>query len=763
MAIAPSFPRAQFKGTSVVSSGPQGMTQDLVRRWIRGSVIGAGSFGKVNLAMNVENGNLFAVKSIECTQKAKAELLAMENEEAILRSLDSPRIIRCLGSDYSLENGVQMHNLFVEYMAGGSLADIINKFGGMLDESLIRIYTRGILQGLLYLHDQGIVHCDIKGRNILIGLLGVKLADFGSAKRLGISAGKNTGTIGDVQEESPGSASMKGTPLWMAPEVVQRIEQGPASDIWSLGCTIVEMATGRPPWSSITNPFAALYRIGCTDEVPPFPHSLSAEGKDFLRKCFQRDPKERWTSAQLLKHPFLEDAWCLEHLSPRKLVPSSPTSILEFPGHDSDWDSASADLNSVPFLSLRRMSLKTAEAPIQSPSPKLGKQAVLLDRENTVLCPKEGNSTYDRHLREGESTGSHSCSAQASHEKVRGRVCKDGDGEFISRKNWCANSPPSASEGQWITVRSINAGSESRQKPFSNSMLQPSFAVSGAGEASAAPVILTNGCEVNLDCLAFLRNRRCKGDESIACPAPKCETKVPYMDEAHKLSCPSTEESQTVAEATSRNSLDSVQHSRRESTEDQCRIAHENLAGDSASAADITASSRGYSWSSNLRTQIRVKGKCMDLCTPATESIRCWQSTVCGCIIERQWRGSVEIIPLSYKLELDLSLLCFLGHSYGQPAVVHIYSISATGSSLSSSLVGLCVSSNNLLQTNFSAARNQNWHNPTNLACSSTCRTVNDGDDTASLWADCLSLLFSAVRLTYIHVLQYSNCLRHLP
>lgn len=307
-----------------------------VLHWLRGSLIGAGSFGTVSLAINKDSGELFAVKSIECCERTRAELLAIENELRILQSLDSPSIVRCLGSDYSVENGVQMRNLFMEYMAGGSLADLMKKFGGQLDEALIRVYTRGILEGLDYLHGQGVVHCDIKGKNILIGSSGVKIADLGSAKTLGT--------------QELGMGCLKGTPLWMAPEVIMQQEQGTASDIWSLGCTIVEMATGRPPWSKSLNLFAMFLKSVNKVELPPLPECLSEEGKDFLRKCLQRDSTQRWTTGQLLEHPFVEKKARVES---RVKIPLSPTSVLD--DTTSDWDSQTGGSSSdsvVPVLRL---------------------------------------------------------------------------------------------------------------------------------------------------------------------------------------------------------------------------------------------------------------------------------------------------------------------------------------------------------------------------------------------------------------------------
>ncbi|KAH9313041.1 hypothetical protein KI387_028076, partial [Taxus chinensis] len=162
------------------------------------------------LAIDKSNGTLFAVKSM-----ASTSISYLENEYSFLSSLDSPYIVRCLGKDYSIENGVDTCNLMMEYMSGGSVAGLLSKFGGQLDESVIRVYTRGILRGLDYLHRQGIVHCDVKSNNVLVGACGVvKLGDFGSAKMM--------------EEKGLSLKDLRGTPLWMAPEVVNQLEQGPA-------------------------------------------------------------------------------------------------------------------------------------------------------------------------------------------------------------------------------------------------------------------------------------------------------------------------------------------------------------------------------------------------------------------------------------------------------------------------------------------------------------------------------------------------------
>eukprot|EP00250_Pteridium_aquilinum_P001524 c11719_g1_i1 orf=1-648(+) len=205
--------------------------QPSISRWLTCSPLGSGSFGHVSLALNLSDGSLFAVKSAPSSASPSSpELLALQNEFHILQTLHSPYIIQCLGAQFSTERSSQpaLRSLFLEYMDRGSLADALKQSGGKLsEERLVRGYTRSILQGLAYIHQKGVVHCDIKSQNILIGSSGVKIADFGAARRLG--------------EASPMDGGLRGTPLWMAPEVAQGMEAMPSSDIWSLGCTVVEM------------------------------------------------------------------------------------------------------------------------------------------------------------------------------------------------------------------------------------------------------------------------------------------------------------------------------------------------------------------------------------------------------------------------------------------------------------------------------------------------------------------------------------------
>ena len=138
------------------------------------------------------------------------------------------------------------------------------------------------------------MHRDIKGANILVDKAGtVKLADFGASKKI-----EDLATVGS------GSKSIRGTPYWMAPEVIKQTGHGRPADIWSLACTVIEMATGKPPWSTYTAPVAAMFQIASSKDPPPLPDHLSPEGKDFLLLCFNRSACTQVMAAsqQAVKH-----------------------------------------------------------------------------------------------------------------------------------------------------------------------------------------------------------------------------------------------------------------------------------------------------------------------------------------------------------------------------------------------------------------------------------------------------------------------------
>jgi serine/threonine protein kinase len=251
-----------------------------------------GSFGNVYFGLNKDTGEVMAAKQVQVSNIDEINTLkrikALEVEIDILSRFQHTNIVKYIGS--SREEGY--FNIFLEYEGGGSIAKLIDKYGNF-KENLVRLYSKQILEGLEYLHAHNVIHRDIKGANVLVGPNGVcKLVDFGGAKEI-------------YHKEKGLHSSLNGTPYWMAPEVVRQTGHGRQADIWSFGCTVIEMATGRPPWAERENAFAVFFFIGQTIDPPQYPDEFSEEGKDFLNLIFKRDPKERANVRVLLNHPFI--------------------------------------------------------------------------------------------------------------------------------------------------------------------------------------------------------------------------------------------------------------------------------------------------------------------------------------------------------------------------------------------------------------------------------------------------------------------------
>lgn len=274
-------------------SNDQGTNHPIV--WKRGELIGKGSFGKVYIAMNVQMGELLAVKQIRFhTDQEKEQWAAVQMEIELMKDLRHPNIVALLGTE---RTGNKL-NILMEYVPGKSLDTLLEKFGPF-NEQVIRSYTKQILEALNYCHENKVVHRDIKGKNILVDTQGnLKLADFGSAKRF-----ENA-----LSNHAP-SLNYNYTPLWTAPEVLNG-DYNSKVDIWSLGCVIIEMATGKPPWSecNFENPFRALYHIGNSSDIPKIPGNLSPLGVEFLKLCLQRDPSRRLGAAELIRHRWITEA-----------------------------------------------------------------------------------------------------------------------------------------------------------------------------------------------------------------------------------------------------------------------------------------------------------------------------------------------------------------------------------------------------------------------------------------------------------------------
>lgn len=145
------------RDASLFPSVPQQGHPSRSIRWKKAEVIGKGAFGVVFLGLDVDTGGLLAVKQMAIEEVSARELSNLENEINLLKTLEHPNIVRYFGTEVN----AQYLTIFLEYVPGGSVKALIEKFGA-LEEPVARSYTRQLLLGLEYLHRSGIAHRDIK-------------------------------------------------------------------------------------------------------------------------------------------------------------------------------------------------------------------------------------------------------------------------------------------------------------------------------------------------------------------------------------------------------------------------------------------------------------------------------------------------------------------------------------------------------------------------------------------------------------------------
>ncbi|XP_006055680.2 mitogen-activated protein kinase kinase kinase 1 isoform X3 [Bubalus bubalis] len=270
--------------------------------WLKGQQIGLGAFSSCYQAQDVGTGTLMAVKQVTYVRNTSSEqeevVEALREEIRMMSHLNHPNIIRMLGATCEKSN----YNLFIEWMAGGSVAHLLSKYGAF-KESVVINYTEQLLRGLSYLHENQIIHRDVKGANLLIDSTGqrLRIADFGAAARL---ASKGTGA-GEFQGQ------LLGTIAFMAPEVLRGQQYGRSCDVWSVGCAIIEMACAKPPWNAEkhSNHLALIFKIASATTAPSVPSHLSPGLRDVALRCLELQPQDRPPSRELLKHPVFRTTW----------------------------------------------------------------------------------------------------------------------------------------------------------------------------------------------------------------------------------------------------------------------------------------------------------------------------------------------------------------------------------------------------------------------------------------------------------------------
>ncbi|KAK8847534.1 hypothetical protein IAR55_005392 [Kwoniella newhampshirensis] len=298
---------AQGQVPSSIPESPAADGNSGTVNWVKGELIGKGSYGRVYIALNVTTGDMMAVKQVELPatendrndKRQQGMVKALRDEIELLKDLEHRNIVAYLGYETSPE----YLSIFLEYVPGGTIASIYRTPNqARFEPQLVRFFTEQVLEGLAYLHSKNIWHRDLKGDNILVDGQGIcKISDFGISKQ-----------TSDAYDSFGQNTNMKGSVFWMAPEVIHSYSERSYSgkvDIWSLGCVVLEMWSGKRPWGDMEQ-VAAMFELFNKRARPPLPPDihLSDTALDFLyNKCLATDPRDRPMARDLLEHRFIKE------------------------------------------------------------------------------------------------------------------------------------------------------------------------------------------------------------------------------------------------------------------------------------------------------------------------------------------------------------------------------------------------------------------------------------------------------------------------
>lgn len=281
----------QFSDRVVLS--PVSLSQYLDRYYKLGNVLGEGAFAKVRFGTDRQTAEVFAVKEIDKKSNNQREAELTVREVKIMMKIMHPHVV----NTHDIFESLSHLHLVIEYMQGGELFDIIADQGHLSEQRASQV-LRDIITAVDYLHELGVVHCDIKPENILCATkqwpLHVKLCDFGLA---------------NVVDQSAGDESMTattGTPGYVAPEVILKKRYGPPVDMWAIGVVLYVMLSGRMPFYGRDD--VECLRRTATGRYS-FPErewsNISADAKSLVKALLQINPEKRLTAKAALQHRWL--------------------------------------------------------------------------------------------------------------------------------------------------------------------------------------------------------------------------------------------------------------------------------------------------------------------------------------------------------------------------------------------------------------------------------------------------------------------------
>mmetsp|Transcript_65097 Transcript_65097/g.74804 ORF Transcript_65097/g.74804 Transcript_65097/m.74804 type:complete len:554 (+) Transcript_65097:222-1883(+) len=398
-------------------------------KWKKGELIGSGAYGKVYKSLELDTGKMVAIKEVALQgnmNQIQAEIASLKSEISLLKELSHKNIVKYFQTEISPEGTAV--EIVLEYLPGGSLKSVLDTYGPLI-EKVARNYTEQILEGLEYLHQHGVIHRDLKCANILLSHDGiVKVSDFGASKKI-ISA-----TMVNIEEAFQKSKSLKGSPYWMAPEVVKRVGHSNPADIWGLGCTVIEMLQGTPPWSDLSkNARQVLSLIVSTKTGPQLPDGISDLCRDFLVKCLQLNPSQRLTASQLLNHPWITSVYSYAEqqsriaqrqnrpLTPQRVTPTattttSNTTTTTTPITTTKTPTTKPKITSKPSTKTPTTTNKPQKTSTTTPITKTTTSSSLSSTNQTSSPTKRTNQLYPQVYDEGDDGGEFEGSASMSRD-----------------------------------------------------------------------------------------------------------------------------------------------------------------------------------------------------------------------------------------------------------------------------------------------------------------------------------------------------------